>query len=319
MRPDEVPPNAYELRTVDDPLQGRELRASWVNPGKLPVTDEPKRVINWDFYDGAIVMIAIRSASRFSIEGTGVMIGPGLVLTATHTLREHEQQIIDRQEQIWCIGIRSDRRAEAWKLRDWVWPETKSDISMLNVELRTEIPDDWTCSCLQMTARVPQVGETFSVLGFQFDSPENSTHPAAINEVPVLGQGHLYVVNGRVTQLWEEKRDTVMVPFPAIELNCGTRGGMSGGPVLDANGDVVGLLSTNFSGQDGEGPSYAAWIAHAFMFEPTIVWPPDLYPANTPLIQTPEDLIHIVGRERFELIENQEVSDDSDEDTPTDG
>jgi hypothetical protein len=76
---------------------------------------------------------------------------------------------------------------------------------------------------------------------------------------------------------------------------------MSGGAVLDRDGAVVGILSTGLSHDDGRGPSNAAWIIHALMFRVTLLWPRALYQPDTPLLDLPDDLLRILGREHVRL------------------
>lgn len=299
MPPEEGLHGAYVSRVVSNPMDGRSVRAQWVEQGDLPTPDRPTRIINWDYYDGAIVVIAIATPDEAFIEGTGVMIGPGLVITATHTLREHADAIDSRAEQLQCIAVRRDGRAERWLCVAAQFPKEQSDISILNVELVTEAPEGWACSCLPLSTRAPEIGEPLNVLGFRFKTPEPGGHADTFDDMPVLGTGDLYVVTGAVVAVYEQGRDRSMLPFPAFEIDCGTLGGMSGGPVLDRNGNVIGLLSAGWS--DDDPPSNVAWIIHALMFRPRLIWPEGMYPKGAALLELPEDMVRIVGRDRIRL------------------
>lgn len=46
-------------------------------------------------------------------------------------------------------------------------------------------------------------------------------------------------------------RDRVMLPWPVLEVDCPTWGGMSGGPVFDEHGHLIGLLCSSFSVEEG--------------------------------------------------------------------
>jgi hypothetical protein len=299
MPPEDGLHRGYESRLVPNPLKGRAVVPRWVERGDLPQPDYPTGVINWDYYDGAIVAIAIATPDEMLIQGTGVMIGPGLVLTATHTLSDHADAIESDAEQLQCIALRRDGRAERWLCCSLQFPETQSDISILNVELVTEAPEDWTCSCLPLSTRAPEIGESLSVLGFRFKASEPEGPEGTFNGACVLGTGDLYVVSGSVVAIYEQGRDRRMLPFPVFEIDCGTLGGMSGGPVLDGEGNVVGLLSAGWS--DDDPPSNVAWIIHTLMFRPTLVWPEGMYATGAALLELPEDLVRIVGREHVRL------------------
>ena len=301
-----IPANAYEIRIVESPLAGRAIRPYWASRAQLPTGPTAIGIQNWDFFDGAIVGVAIADPNRLTIYGSGVMVAPGVVLTASHSVNEYYDAVRARERQLHCIAIRQDGRAELWTLRRWIWPETKSDISFLNVELCTAAPEGWSCACLPISTRAPAVGETVSVIGFRFDVPGARGPLGTIGDAPIISQGGLYVATGQVQKLWYPQRDPIRISFPAIQIGCSTLGGMSGGPVLDQAGNVIGILSTGMETLEGD-ESYAAWILHAFMFKLGLVWPPGLYSESATLLDLPDTLVRIVGRNKVELTSDQEI------------
>ena len=64
-----------------------------------------------------------------------------------------------------------------------------------------------------------------------------------------------------------------MLPSPCIEVNMETLGGMSGGPVFNEEGRLIGILSSSFDG----GPSYVTLIWDALRLSitnlPDEIWP----------------------------------------------
>lgn len=69
---------------------------------------------------------------------------------------------------------------------------------------------------------------------------------------------------GFVAELWPHGRDRVVHPTPCFQTSAPFKSGMSGGPVIDARGFVVGVVSTSFDLSEGQEPiSYAAPIAPA--------------------------------------------------------
>jgi S1-C subfamily serine protease len=57
-------------------------------------------------------------------------------------------------------------------------------------------------------------------------------------------------------------RDKVLMPTPCFQTSAPFRSGMSGGPVIGADGSVMGVVSTGFDLGEGEGPiSYATPVA----------------------------------------------------------
>ena len=65
---------------------------------------------------------------------------------------------------------------------------------------------------------------------------------------------------GLVTACYQQGRDSSRMPWPALEVDCPTIGGMSGGAVFDSHGFLIGLISSSFDcGQHAEpAPTYVA-------------------------------------------------------------
>ncbi len=158
---------------------------------------------------------------------------------------------------------------------------------------------------MPLSTREPQIGETLTIVGFRFPDSGSTGEREHIDGIPVAARGDLYTAAGRM-QARYLYRDRVMSPFPSMEIACGSLGGMSGGPVIDQFGAVVAILSAGWS--DGQPPSNGAWIIHALMFAVNLVWPPGLYEPETPVLDLPDDLITIVGRENIQLTGLQEVA-----------
>ena len=275
--------------------RGVAPQVRWQDAVDLPAGDVPGAAADWAAYDGAVVAIGTADGTRFAVTGSGVMIAPGLVITATHVLRDDVDAIEAGSLSLWCLGPRRDGRADLWALRRMRFGETDSDIAFLAVEPYSKLPDDWTLTCLPLTTRYPLAGDALTVVGFRFDDADAKDLPE-IDGISVVSRGRLYVSGGTVQQVGVY-RDRVMVPFPFIEISCGTIGGMSGGAVLDSAGAVSGIISVGLSDDYGRGPSNAAWIIHALQFNVDLCWPRDVYPPDCPILDLPDELLHIIGRE----------------------
>lgn len=302
MDPD-LPVGVHSFRLVDDPL------ASWpknvplpirlIEPAFAPAGPAPEKVTNWDYYDGAIVMVGVTDGETYTIEGSGVMVAPGLVLSATHVLRDHADAIAARTLSVYCIGVRSGGRADLWAVpRSLRYAEDHSDIMFLGVELNSEISDDWHVSCVPISTRMPEEGEPLTIIGYRFDRQEAESLPI-INGVRAVGRGDLYIAAGEVETIYYPQRDSVLAPFPAIEIKCGSLGSMSGGAVIDEAGALVGIISRGW--HDDGPPSTAAWIIHALMFDVTLPWPPGAYEPNTAILDLPDDQLKIYGRDKVRI------------------
>lgn len=172
-----------------------------------------------------------------------------------------------------------------WQLQHFQLSNDGGDLAILSLGLVSELPEGRQFTSLPLTTRRPLPGEPLTIIGFRFDP---DTFPYA---------GNMLTAVGEVGQVYWPVRDSVMAPFPAIEIRCGSHGGMSGGAVLDQDGAVVGVISTGLGLDDGEGPTLAAWCVGVFGWHVTASWPRGFYPAGTLIANIP--VIRILGRERL--------------------
>lgn len=100
-------------------------------------------------------------------------------------------------------------------------------------------------------------------------------------------------------------RDRVMMPWPCLEVSCPTWGGMSGGPVYDSNGLLVGILSTSIEAGDVAGPSFISlvWPALATQFEGG--WPEAMFPRPCKLLDLDARLCSIERRDAIRAVADQ--------------
>lgn len=279
--------------------RGVAPQVRWPANVDLPAAGTAEAVTDWAAYDGALVAVGVSDGAAFTVCGSGVMVAPGFVITATHVLRDDVDAIEAKTLSVWCLGPRRGVRADLWTLRGMRFGETESDIAFLAVEPYSELPNNRALTCLPLTTRYPVEGDPLTVVGFRFDNAGAGDLPE-IDGIPVISRGRLYASAGTVLRV-QTYRDHVMAPFPVIEISCGTLGGMSGGAVLDASGAVVGILSVGLSHDDGRGPSNAAWIIHALQFNVALTWPREVYPPDCPILDLPDDLLRIIGREHVTL------------------
>ena len=237
----------------------------------------------------------------FSILGIAVMVAPALALAATHVLSGWLEELGDGAAAGMCIGVRGEG-LDLWKFRSISY-DPADDVAFISLELTSPVSEDWCFSTLALTTRCPAEGEELTIVGFRFndsgDFPADGSQPS-----PALGD--LFAAKGTVSQVFPTGQDLVMVPFPAIEIQCGSRGAMSGGAVIDRDGLVLGVISTGWDTEDGEGPSVASWIVCGALGRTLDVpWPPGAYPEQVPVMEIPEAALRIVGRDAVNIDGNE--------------
>jgi hypothetical protein len=141
------------------------------------------------------------------------------------------------------------------------------------------------------------------MFGFRF--PEGAKSVEVVDDdlafSRVVFEGAQMVSKGAVGQVYPAGRDLSMVKFPAFEVLAGAIGSMSGGAVLDAAGDLIGIISTSFDTIDRRGPTTAAWIGPTMGRAVECPWPPGVVMKSSPVI----DIAHFVeGREYLTVKED---------------
>jgi hypothetical protein len=277
----------------EDPLNGlgigQGIRSELVtNFGGSDAIARPTWVENWDFFRGAILGLAFNTKNGHELDGTAVMVAPGLAVTTTHIFQNVTERIRQGTVVPYCYGVR-EGRLDIWKVTE-VAHSPDDDIALLAVAACSKLPEDRTYYRLGITARAPRNGEPLHVLGFRRGgiSSSGNRHDVEVN---------LYASRGSVTAVYPRGRDKTLVPYPAIELDCGSLGGMSGGAAIDENGLLVGVISRGLDTAEQTGPTYVSWIIKALTRTIRISWPPGVYKGAVSALSIDPSMIAIVGRE----------------------
>jgi len=258
--------------------------------GNLPVG-----VDNWDFFDGSLLAIGFRDGNDvLNIEGTAVMIGFGLAISAKHVFHDRLDALLAGNEVLYAVGLRPGGHADIWQLQHVTASNEGGDLAILSLALMSDLPDGGRFTCLPLTARRPVRGEQLTIVGFHFDRNKNLLDRAT-GAVTVTGQ--MYAVVGELSPFFWRVRDSSSAPFPALEILCGVHGGMSGGAVLDKDGGVVGIVSRGWL--DGEPPSLVASGVDVFGWHVTASWPSNFYPPSTPIANIP--VVRILERQHLTI------------------
>ena len=159
-----------------------------------------------------------------------------------------------------CIGVASTG-AQAWHVKLITFVET-TDTCILGLQFATGIPSTRTFYQASLTTRVPAIGEKLMMAGFRAARETFECH----EDRPTDLWASLYMSSGVVTQQYLRRRDRGMISWPTLEVDCQTIGGMSGGPVFDSRGFLVGMVTSSFDRGPGEEatPTYTALLWPVF-------------------------------------------------------
>jgi hypothetical protein len=206
---------------------------------------------------------------QFQVIGTATLIGSHLALTAKHVIDEaskffQKKKTTGGEAQsgaVLCVMqvlpgpvYRFWRVTEAWKFN--------SDIAILHLNLdrtsEAEVAINWRGLALRATP--PPSGQKVVAFGYResmvylSQGPNGQPH-IDFNDKPTTSAGV-------VGQIFPAQRDSVKLNFPCFEVLAEFAHGMSGGLVVDEEGQLCGLICSGFEfGLSGDPPlSYAVTL-----------------------------------------------------------
>ena len=272
---------------IDFPL-GSSITFCTLGGIEAQATRQPDSVKNWEYFQGALLNLFFKYKEEIEVVGTAFMVSPGLAMTATHNIFDKVEEISRGEAIPCCYGLR-DAKAELWRISSIIY-SPDDDIALLSLEANTQIVEDQIFYKFGITTRTPKNGEEIFICGFR--------GTGEITEVDVASlQSDMYIAAGTVVAVYPHGRDKVLLPYPVIEVSCGSLGGMSGGIAIDKNGLVIGIVSRALDTEDCCGPTYVSWIILSLTKSIPSLWPPGLITVPTPLLTMDPRLVYIDKRE----------------------
>lgn len=202
----------------------------------------------------SLVAVVKMEEDGIKIIGSGVMVGPGLLLTATHVLDDFDKSsppqfltFLPHTARAWSpvhtttVSGKSDFGDDREKV---------SDLSLVSCTLNSIAHEDYPLMLAPMEVALPLVGERLWAFGFRHQFIDDGV--ASVTPM---------VSSGIVTEAFPHGRGERM-PSPCLEVEMDTIGGMSGGQVVNADGNVIGIVSSSLPG----GPSYITLIWDALRY-----------------------------------------------------
>ncbi len=181
-------------------------------------------------------------------EGFVVLLGMGLIYGKPNI----PPHALPRVASLWTLVFEKDDPIAALQAK----PEFNPiDITMMetkgaNLELIRNLP-------IRSRPPYPVVGEQVVALGF----PEIKTFEGTAEKAQTTISEQMHAAYGKVTKLLPSGRDCTY-RTPAFEVKANWPSGMSGGPVLNSNSEVIGIVSRSLEPSDGQpGVGWATMLA----------------------------------------------------------
>ncbi|WP_175633764.1 S1 family peptidase [Pedobacter ghigonis] len=248
---------------------------------ELPAEDNFGELELWAF-QGIIVSIGYMDDEKQRIIGSGVMVAPGICLTATHVM----DVMRNKNALVYSFPCKNSMRI--WRPQDFqaeqrvtaeIMPFQRAtpryiDVGILSISPFSIFNDNSDYVFVPLEVSIPKIGERLWAAGYR--EIEN-------DGVPTLS---FFYTSGIVTEQYLEGRGT-FINGPCVEVAMETLGGMSGGPVFNNRGRVIGIISSSLDGP--KGPTYVSMIWTTLMSTVMAPWPENLWPANVAGMQVPID------------------------------
>ena len=259
----------------------------------------PQAIKNPEIFDGSILALGIKSENRSQIIGSAVIIGPGLAVSATHNVQDALESLSSGLEALFMIGARGSV-LDIWTASSISFAPD-NDVTLISLKRESAMPEGNMFTKHRIRAQPPSIGEMLNIVGYRFEKPVEHRIQDGI-PMEASFSGNMYAARGTTESFFPNSRDSVLLPFPCFQIDCGALGGMSGGAVLDDQGRLLGIVTSSFSLHQDNGFSYASWLIAGLNREVTILWPPNLIPPNSHFMDIDNRLVTIDDRERLQEV-----------------
>jgi hypothetical protein len=215
----------------------------------------------------ALSITSLRDDDEFA-QGTAVLVGPNLALTARHVVDDYWQRYegttlksgpgagsFSLQAMQMC-GPRND--LAIWNItKYWVTGEGGPDMAVLQLTPTSAIAAKYSSHGVTMNLIPPAIGTRISCFGYT----DTLVEPGVVDGEPgsiFRRAGH--TSTGEILDVYPQRRDRATMPYPSLHTNARFDGSMSGGPVFNESGEMCGLICSSYPPSSTDEP-HASFVA----------------------------------------------------------
>lgn len=228
---------------------------------------------DWTMFRGVLAWVVTGTPNASRVHGSAVVVAPGIAIAATHVVQQELPDILEGVSGFLCLA-HAPWGIDIWRVREVCVIDT-TDLVLLMLERNSDMPPTGRLHHAFTSTRLPAIGELVAMVGYVANSPSFDDRPIS---------GVVHVAQGIVKEHYLEGRDRVQMPGPCIQVDVGAKGGMSGGPVFDEAGAVIGIVSSSI-GEDADGVAFVSLTLPALVRKVQPWWPLGMHTAQTTLLE----------------------------------
>jgi hypothetical protein len=251
----------------------------WFKPEIFPVGSPPGEytVDNWDHFADILLSLLVIDGDIIYVHGSAVLVAPGVALAAQHVIDDFLPRLTAEGGAVLLCGSVASTQLRLWHCKKMT-SVPEADLAILLLSSASELPPEHIFRIAIITTRLPKLGEQVSMVGFTAAGEHFPFDPARGGSV----QGHVRVSVGTIVEQYPGGRSFL---GPALEVGSWTSGAMSGGPVFDQHGLLVGIVSRCLVTEDKEGPSFVSLLWPALVKPIEAEWPNGLHTPGRSLLE----------------------------------
>lgn len=297
---DGIPVEEQFTFSVTEPVWFDKDDEIFFEPMRFPPVLQGERFATQGHFDGVLLALYLGTKAKGAFLGSAVIVAPGIAIGAKHVFEEHVQQLILGNSSICGFGLGENCRGDFWDVKHAMIDQTH-DVAIFSLISRSAVPTTRKFKLATTSTRLPGVGEPVMIAGFKpcedsFENPDG---------LPIRYSGNVVGSIGIVSEHYLNGRDSVMLPWPCFRVEVGSWGAMSGGPVFDTTGSVVGVLCSAM-GTDENGYSCVSMLHPALGMPFSPIWPNALYSDSETMMNLNPQFCRIEGRDAVSIGQDDE-------------
>lgn len=184
--------------------------------------------------------------------GTGVVIAQNLVLTAKHVFDDCAQkwklpdsdtkgEVRTNSFNIWVVFM-SNHPGQLYHVYAvaQVYRCMYSDFVLLHLDSFDKVGKGHKYFQMPLSLVIPTIGERIVAFGFPQSKVNIRKDHLGTSHIEINDEPSVSV--GEIKEVYPERRDSFMLTFPCVRTNARLEGGMSGGPVFNNDGKLIGVV-----------------------------------------------------------------------------